>query len=196
MKTLRRCVKATLALPIYGFHGLYRLNLIRFLTVSQLLALMPSALGVWWRAVWYRLALASCGSGLYVDWMAAIKTSRTRVGTNVFIGPFCWIGWADIGDEVMLGGHVTVLSGGHHHSFDRLDVPMTAQAGQLSQIKIGSDVWVGNGAIIMADVASGTVVAAGAVVTKSFEPYSILAGVPARAIRTRDQTPLDSQSCK
>ena len=50
---------------------------------------------------------------------------------------------------------------------------------------IGDDVWIGTSATILADVAAGSIVGAGAVVTHTFEPYSILAGVPARLIRQR-----------
>lgn len=52
---------------------------------------------------------------------------------------------------------------------------------------IGNDVWIGDGATIMAGVhiGDGAVVAAGAVVTKDVEPYAIVAGVPAKVLRHR-----------
>jgi acetyltransferase-like isoleucine patch superfamily enzyme len=184
-------VKSLVSLPVLLAYVLYRLGVFEFVTIGRLLALIPGRIGRWWRAAWYRHTLAGCGERLYVDWMAAIRTSQTRVGHNVFVGTFCWIGWADIGDNVMLGGHITVLSGRRHHSVDCLDVPMAQQQGQHIQVKIGHDVWIGNGAIIMADVAPGSVVGAGAVVTRTFEPYSILAGVPARPIRRRGQPAFD-----
>ena len=62
---------------------------------------------------------------------------------------------------------------------------MNVQRGSLSHITIGNDVWVGDGSIIMADVATGSVVGAGSVVTRVFEPFSVLAGVPAALIRRR-----------
>jgi len=179
--------KSLVSLPIGIVYAAYRLGLFEFLTISRLLALVPGRVGRWWRAAWYQRTLIGCGERLYVDWMAAIRTPKTRVGNNVFIGTCCWIGWADIGDDVMLGGHITVLSGGHHHGFDRLDLPITRQHGDQVQVRIGQDVWIGSGAIVMADVAPGTVVGAGAVVTKTFEPYSVLVGVPARLIRRRGQ---------
>jgi len=88
----------------------------------------------------------------------------------------------------MLGGHIVVLSGLAQHTFERLDVPMRAQAGQARCVRIGRDVWVGNGAIIGADVSDGTVVAAGSVVTKTFPPLGILAGVPARVVGNRRES--------
>jgi acetyltransferase-like isoleucine patch superfamily enzyme len=62
---------------------------------------------------------------------------------------------------------------------------MRQQPGELEQVTIGNDVWIGNGAIILTDVAPGTVVGAGAVVNRTFDPHSVLAGVPARVIRRR-----------
>lgn len=54
-------------------------------------------------------------------------------------------------------------------------------------VVIGNDVWIGDGAMIMAGVhiGDGAVVAAGAVVTKDVEPYAIVAGVPAKVLRHR-----------
>ncbi|MFI5183379.1 MAG: acyltransferase [Vicinamibacteria bacterium] len=172
-------------LPVGGLLLLRRAKLIAFPTASRYLAFIPGSLGALWRGEWYERTLESCGPGLYVDWMAVIKTPRTRIGKNVYVGEFCHVGWAEIGDDTLLGGHITVLSGRRHHRFERLDIPMARQGGELTLVKIGSDVWIGNGAIVMADVAPGSVVAAGAVVTKTFEPYAVLAGVPARLVRSR-----------
>lgn len=190
---VRSLIKKIVCLPVLVLYAAYRLRCLEFLTVSRLLALLPGRMGRWWRAAWYRRTLAACGENLYVDWMAAIRTPKTRIGNNVFIGTFCWIGWADIGDDVMLGGHDVILSGGHHHDFDTLDKPIREQPGQLVQVKIGDGAWIGNGAIIMADVAPGSVVGAGAVATRTFEPDSVLVGTPARVVRRRGQTALGGQ---
>ena len=182
-------IKRLLGLPVLPLYAAYRIGLLEFVTGGRLLALVPGKIGVIWRGAWYRQTLSACGEGLYVDWMAAIRTPKTTIGTNVFIGTFCWIGWAHIGNDVMFGGHVTVLSGARHHDFHRIDIPMTAQQVHLSPVCIDSNVWIGNGAIIMADVAEGNVVGAGAVVNKTFEARSIIAGAPARPVGRRGSSP-------
>lgn len=168
-------------------HILYRFHLVSFETVSKSLSLIPGLGGMWLRRAWYKATLAHCGQNLYVDFLGAIRTPKTSVGDNVYIGHSCWIGWTDIGDDAMLGGHIVVLSGAGQHGFERTDVPMRLQEGHPTQVKIGRDVWVGNGAIIAADVAEGCVVGAGSVVIRPTEPYTIVAGVPAHAIRNRGE---------
>jgi acetyltransferase-like isoleucine patch superfamily enzyme len=51
-------------------------------------------------------------------------------------------------------------------------------------VRIGHDVWIGHGAVILPGrtVGTGAVVAAGAIVTKDVEPYTIVAGNPARLV--------------
>jgi acetyltransferase-like isoleucine patch superfamily enzyme len=52
-------------------------------------------------------------------------------------------------------------------------------------VTIGAGAWIGTSAIVLADVGKGTVVAAGAVVTKPLPDNVIAAGVPAKVIRSR-----------
>jgi acetyltransferase-like isoleucine patch superfamily enzyme len=54
---------------------------------------------------------------------------------------------------------------------------------------VQDDVWIGHGATILKGVTigMGSIVSAGAVVTKDVEPYSIVGGVPARVIKSRKQ---------
>ncbi len=181
----RKAAKFILRFPILFAYILYKRRLIAFLTVSRLTALIPGIIGLHWRIWWYELTLNSCGKNFYIDWMSAIKTPMTSVGNNVFIGPSCWIGWASIGDDVMLGGHITILSGARHHSFDDLDTPMNMQKGSLTQTVIGSDVWIGNRSVVMSNVSPGSVVAAGSVVNKEHDPFTIIAGCPAKVLRSR-----------
>ena len=183
---MKNLLRAAAVLPVWPLILLYKWGLVHFETAGQLLALWPGALGRWWRERWYRSTLDACGEGLRMEWMSAIRTPRARLGNRVYVGVHCWIGWADIGDDVLLGGHNTVLSGSRHHRFDRLDVPMREQGGAPAKVTIGRDVWIGNRALVMADVSPGTVVGAGAVVTKTFDPLCVLAGVPARVLRRRD----------
>lgn len=85
----------------------------------------------------------------------------------------------EIGENVWIGPRVSLISMNH-------DVHDYNQYIENSPIVIGRDSWIGTGAIVLSGVVLGkhTVVAAGAVVTKSFpEGNQVLAGNPARMIR-------------
>lgn len=166
----------------------YRLGLIDFASGGQLLALIPGGAGRWSRRAWYGRTLARCGAGLEIEWMASFRSPHASVGDRVYIGPFCWLGRVEIADGVMLGDHVTVLSGARHHDPDHLDGAMRDGPSALRTVRIGSRAWLGAGAIVMADVAPETAVGAGAVVTRAYEPGLILAGVPARPLRRRGES--------
>ena len=99
----------------------YALRVVSFETVAKGLSLIPGLGGMWLRRLWYRHTLTACGEKLYVDFLAAIRTPKTRIGHHVYLGVACWVGWAEIGDDVMLGGHIVVLSGLAQHTFERLD---------------------------------------------------------------------------
>jgi acetyltransferase-like isoleucine patch superfamily enzyme len=179
---LGRCFAYVLSLAILLA---YRLRLVSFLTGSRLLALVPGALGIHARRSWYRATLEACGDEFTVEWMTALKSAGARVGNRVSIGTMCWIAEAELRDDVMVGARAAIQGGGHTHDIRRVDIPMNRQPGTIVRVVIGPDVWIGTGAIVLADVAPGSVVAAGAVVTKTFPERSILAGVPAEVIRDR-----------
>ena len=87
--------------------------------------------------------------------------------------------------RLALAPGTTVYSVNHrYHDADR---PYQEQGYEFGTVVIEDDVWVGARSVILAGVrlARGTVVAAGAVVTKDTEPYSVVAGVPARPIGRR-----------
>lgn len=90
-----------------------------------------------------------------------------------------------IGDNVIMAPYTYISDQNHGISADKciLDQPM-----QCKKVVIGNDVWIGRGAQILSGVwiPNGTVVAAGAIVTKQFhDEYTIIAGVPAKVIGFR-----------
>jgi acetyltransferase-like isoleucine patch superfamily enzyme len=111
------------------------------------------------------------------------------VGDDSSIGDYSFIGCAagvTIGSNVLMGQRVSFHS--QNHRFADITQPIRAQGVTNSPIVIGDDCWLGSGTIILSGVelGSGSVVAAGSVVNRSFPPNSVIAGVPARLIRLRD----------
>jgi acetyltransferase-like isoleucine patch superfamily enzyme len=85
----------------------------------------------------------------------------------------------------MFGSNVDIISGKNQHHFDRLDIPMREQGGELEKIVIGEDCWLGNSSVVMANVGRKSIVAAGSVVVKDIPPFSIVGGNPAKILRSR-----------
>jgi maltose O-acetyltransferase len=85
-----------------------------------------------------------------------------------------------IGNHVALGPEVSIFVAGHDYNY--LNLPDT-----FGTVEIGNDVWIGGRTIVLGGVkiGDGAVVAAGSIVTKDVEPYSIVAGVPAKFMKKR-----------
>lgn len=109
-------------------------------------------------------------------------------GDNLFLSSKAKV---RIGDNVMFGPGVTVVTGDHR--IDVIGKPMIAitDADKLPEndqnVVIEGDNWIGANAIILKGVTigEGAVVAAGTLVIRNVEPYSIVGGVPARKIKDR-----------
>ncbi len=153
-----------------------------------------------WRKGWLRVrmrvlknAFHSHGKNFFFDPEGLYIFDNMDIGDNVTIG----LGSAFmakesriyIGNNVMIAPYVVFVAGNHNTSvvgkamYDVLEKrPQDDQ-----DIVVEDDVWIGTGVTVLKGVriGRGSIVAAGALVTKDVHPYTIVGGVPARKISTR-----------
>jgi len=144
-------------------------NIIRVLYVSKVLKIMAFD------------KLSIFEDGIYIS-----NCSQLKIGKACQINEGVFIQGATIGDYVMIAPNVSILN--ESHTFQRTDIPMALQpVTPKSNPIIDDDVWIGRNAIILPGVhiGKGTIIGAGAVVTKDIPPYSVAVGVPAKVIRNR-----------
>ncbi len=117
--------------------------------------------------------------------------STISIGNNVTINPFTSIlgGKADIhiGNNVMIAANVTIVAS--NHIFDDINLPIKHQGTISSGIIINDDVWIATGVRILdgVQIGRGSVLAAGAVINKDVPEFAIMAGVPAKIIKYRNE---------
>ncbi|NCA70019.1 MAG: acyltransferase [Sphingobacteriia bacterium] len=114
------------------------------------------------------------------------------LGERSWLGPFCLVygnGGVTIGRDVLIAGHSSINS--VSHSARRRDIPINDQPLLIDPVVIEDDCWVGLNAVVLQGVTigRGSIIGAGAVVTRSIPPWSIAVGVPARVVGEREETP-------
>lgn len=113
-----------------------------------------------------------------------------HLGDNVGIGAYSMLGGAgglSIGNDCIIGQYFSCHP--ENHNYDVQHVPIRLQGVSRKGISIGPNCWIGAKVTVLdgVTIGEGCVVAAGAVVTKDFPANSIIGGVPAKVIGSRDK---------
>jgi acetyltransferase-like isoleucine patch superfamily enzyme len=131
------------------------------------------------------------------SWIAshALVRGDVEFGAHCTVNPYaCISGKVRCGDGVRIASLVSIV--GFNHGFDDPDRPIYRQEHETLGITIGNDVWIGANAVIVdgVTIGRGAVIAAGAVVTKDVPEMAIMAGVPAKMVRRRGETPAGTKA--
>jgi acetyltransferase-like isoleucine patch superfamily enzyme len=174
LKFLRNLIKKILGLPVYAASRVLKSSLVHQENKR------------------IRRHLGGCGADLDISYPWDIRgVKHVYVGTDVFIGPGVLMiaepgAEIHIGSKVMLGPQVKLIASDHR--FDDPAIPIKDSGyGAFEEIRIGDDVWIGCGTTVLKGVSigRGSVVGAGAVVTRSIGQNEVWAGNPARKIKDR-----------
>lgn len=157
-----------------------------FYGFSQFLGLLPGKTGTHLRVGFYRFTMNHCSKDVVISFLVLFAQQDTEIDSGVYIGPNCNIGSCKIGKNTLLGSGVHIMSGKKQHRFDDPEVNIKDQVGFLEKITIGEDCWIGNGALVLANIGNKCVVGSGSVVTSEIPAFSIVAGNPAKIVRSRN----------
>jgi len=152
---------------------------------SQIMSLAPGICGVYLRRAFYRLVLPRCGRDSWIGFGTVFSHSTVEIGARAYVGVYCCIGDVSVGEDVLIGSHVSITNGSGQHGTERLDIPMREQPGSWPRVTVGRDTWIGDRAVVMCDVGNHCVIGAGSVVCKPIPDYAVAVGNPAKVIRCR-----------
>lgn len=151
-----------------------------------------------WDKMWnplYKRSMKWCGKNVYLRptqsnlkglWNMSVGNNTSIPKGSTF---FCTEAELKIGNNVIFGPNPTIITGDHR--IDMIGKFITDSHDKLPEndvpVVIEDDVWTGANITILKGVTigRGSVIAAGAVVTKSCPPYSIIGGVPAKVLKYR-----------
>lgn len=119
------------------------------------------------------------------------QSQNLRIGRNTFWHRGCYIdatGGVSIGKDTIIGPYVVVHSA--NHKFYDCKKLIRLQGHDKKHTRIGNDCWIGAHAVILPGVSveDHSVVGAGSVVTKNVPAWSVVAGNPAKVIKSRRET--------
>ena len=176
------------------------------------LRIFPTEIGVILRSICYSVLLKKQKKFLRIAENVTVKGFKNiELGERVTLNQFSYIhavngflkvgdrfvgnylqllageGEIIIGNDVMVGPHTIIRAA--NHNLKRIDIPMLQQGHTWGSIVIEDDVWIAAKAVILSNVTigKGSVVAAGAIVTKDVPPFSVVGGIPAKIIQSRGE---------
>jgi acetyltransferase-like isoleucine patch superfamily enzyme len=152
---------------------------------SQTLSLVPGLMGQYIRRAFYARVLERCHPSVTLEFGVLLSKAGARLDENVYVGPGSKLGLVHVERDCLIGPDVHIPSGRTTHGTDDVDRPIREQSGTVSTIRIGAGSWIGSTAVVMADVGRGTVVGAGAIVTRALPDHVVAVGVPAAVVKTR-----------
>lgn len=176
------------------------------------ISIIPGNIGIEIRKIVY-IFFFSTKTKVHIEkYCEFLNTSGMSFGNNVIIGKNSFF-TTEGGGEIYVGNdtsfnmnvHINASSGGRinigkdclfgpnvvirtaNHKFLDINIPIRKQGHKLNDIFIEEDVWLGSNVIILGGVTvgRGSVIAAGAVVTKNIPSYSVAGGIPAKIIKSR-----------
>ena len=154
-----------------------------FNVCTNIVAMLPGVPGVFLRRAFYTMALEKCSPHCYIGFGTIISHRYTIIDKHAYIGSYALIGKAHLGEYCLIGSRVSILSGEALHVLDEKGMWTPYSAALLVRVIISKNVWIGEGAIVSANIGESCMIGAGSVVSSNIKSNVMVAGNPARFVK-------------
>lgn len=153
-----------------------------FHVFGGLLSLFPDRPGSYLRVAYYWATLNKLSLDVFISQGSYFSHRRVEIGKNSSLGAYCVIGSVKIGEEVLIASRVSILSGRHQHDFPTNQERKWGET-VVKTVQTWNRRWIGEDAIVLADVGDASIVGAGSVVVKPIPDHTVAAGNPAKLLK-------------
>ena len=157
-----------------------------FSSCKEILSIFPTILGVYFRKAYYWGVCTEISPDSHFLFGCMLAHRENIIRSGVVIGHYTFIGYADIGENVLFGARVSIVSGKYQHGRPE------QRAGQIDDITeenviihIGKNSWIGQDVVILANIGENCTVGAGSVVLKDVPDNTTVLGNPARKVNIK-----------
>lgn len=149
---------------------------------AEILSLVPSIIGNYFRKAYYWGTCTNVSPDTHFLFGVMLARRENTIRRGVSLGVHTYIGYADIGENVLFGARISIISGKYQHGkpSERKDNKEVEESHEV--IKIGDNSWIGSDSSILANIGSNCTVGAGSVVLKDVPDGWTVMGNPARKV--------------
>ena len=149
---------------------------------KQTLSICPTIFGDYLRLAYYWAVCTKISPDVQLMLGSIISHRDTIIRAGSGVGLYSTIGYADIGENVLIGSRVSILSGKYQHGRPSERAKNLETSGEFTTVRIGDNTWIGDGALILANIGKNCTVGAGCVVFKDIPDGTTVLGNPARKV--------------
>ena len=153
-----------------------------FKACIEILSICPTVLGSYLRKAYYWAVCTEVSPDTHFIFGSWLAHRDNVVRKGVALGAYTFIGYADIGENVLFGARVSVISGKYQHGRPEQRAARGDVVEEDEIIRIGKNSWIGQDVVIMANIGENCTVGAGSVVLRDVPDNTTVMGNPARKV--------------
>ena len=149
----------------------------------EILSMTPTVIGKFMRVGFYWAVCDRVSPDCSILFGCMLMHREVSIGKGVSVGPFTYMGFVDIEDDVIFGGRVSIISGKYQHGRPGQRTEGNGDfVEEDERLRIGKNSWIGQDVVLMANVGENCTVGAGSVVYKDVPDNTTVLGNPARKV--------------
>ena len=153
-----------------------------FSSCRDILSICPTFVGIYLRKAYYWAVCKNVSPDVQFLFGSWLSHRNNIIRSGVVIGHYSFIGYADIGENVLMSARVSIVSGKYQHGKPEERAQLKEIVEVHNVIRIGDNTWIGQDATILANIGKNCTIGAGSVVLRDVPDNTTVLGNPARKV--------------